>query len=303
LIPDFAHYFRGPLHDRRPALIRLALDEDGPDCTSDGIFTPTDRMKAVIVAKQDTVIAGLPVIPLILDACAALRPETDRAHTWEALAAEGSAARAGDAIARLSGAARHLLRAERIILNILSRLCGIASLTSRYARELEGTGARLLDTRKTQPGMRGLDKYAVAVGGGVNHRLSLADMLMIKDNHIDAAGSITGAVARLRAGSPRLPLEVECRTPDDVAEAAACKADRIMLDNMDAALLAASLPLIPPDIEAEISGNVTLENIRLLALIGPRHPDFISVGRITHSASAADLSMRLAPEPFTPEDG
>jgi nicotinate-nucleotide pyrophosphorylase (carboxylating) len=188
------------------------------------------------------------------------------------------------------------LRAERVILNIVARLCGIATLTSRYVRALDGTNTRLLDTRKTQPGMRGLDKYAVAVGGGVNHRFSLADMLMLKDNHIDAAGSITGAVARLRAASAGLPLEVECRTPAEVAEAAACKADRIMLDNMDDALLAESLALIPPDIEAEISGNVTLETIRALALIGDRRPDFISVGRITHSAPIADLSMRLAPE-------
>jgi nicotinate-nucleotide pyrophosphorylase (carboxylating) len=277
-------------------LIRLALDEDGPDPTSNGIFTPADRMRAVIVTRQDAVIAGLPVIPLIVDACVELQPETDPAYTWEALTPEGGTARAGDAIARLSGATRHVLRAERVILNIVTRLCGIATLTARYAQALAGTGTRLLDTRKTQAGMRGLDKYAVAAGGGVNHRMSLADMLLIKDNHIDAAGSITGAVTRLRAASPRLPLEVECRTPAEVSEAVSCKADRIMLDNMDAAALTASLALIPPAIEAEISGNVTLETIRALALTGARRPDFISVGRITHSAAAADLSMRLAPE-------
>lgn len=292
----FSEYFHGVRREQLIRLIDLALDEDGPDLTSDGIFAPSDRMRAVIVAKEDTLIAGLPVIALIMDACIARQPATDTAYTCRLLKAEGARALVGEQLVHIHGAARHVLRAERVILNIVARLSGIANLTARYVAALDSTGVRLLDTRKTQPGMRGLDKYAVHIGGAVNHRMSLADMLMLKDNHIDAAGSITLAVTKLRAACPGIPLEVECRTPQDVREAVACAVDRIMLDNMTPETLAHALTLIPAPIEAEISGNVTLETIRDLALTGTRRVDFISVGRITHSAPAADLSMRLAPE-------
>jgi nicotinate-nucleotide pyrophosphorylase (carboxylating) len=293
MVIAFSEYFHADRNAQLVRLIRLALDEDGPDHTSNTIFPATARLQAVIIAKKPTVIAGLPVIAPVMNACANERQDTEPACRWQAFAPEGAHVPAGTTVAAISGAARHILRAERVILNIVSRLCGIAELTSRHVQALEGTGVRLLDTRKTQPGMRCLDKYAVHAGGGVNHRFSLADMLMLKDNHIDAAGSITRAVEQLRRAHS-LPLEVECRTREEVLEAVHCKVDRIMLDNMEGETLAKALALVPPDIEAEISGNVTLENIRSLAMIGPRRPDFISVGRLTHSAAAADLSMRLA---------
>ncbi len=163
-------------------------------------------------------------------------------------------------------------------------------------RELKGTGVRLLDTRKTTPCLRWPEKYAVQAGGGTNHRKNLAEMLMLKDNHIDAAGSITAAVAALRARyRPCPPVEVECRTLEHVREAVAAKAERIMMDNMEGPLLSRALALVPPDVEAEVSGGVRLETIRAIALMGPRRPDFISVGRLTHSAVAADFSMTLIP--------
>ena len=172
-------------------------------------------------------------------------------------------------MARISGPARQVLRAERVILNFVSHLCGIANLTRRYAEKLEGTGVRLLDTRKTMPGLRYPDKYAVLCGGGHNHRRNLAEMLMLKDNHIDAAGSMTKAVELLRG-------RYNPCTPDMLPEA---------------------LEMIPSSIETEISGGVSLDTIRVYATVSTvRKPDFISVGRITHSAVTADLSMRIAKE-------
>lgn len=275
------------------SILELSLAEDGPDLTTEGVFGPGDRLQAIIVAKEQTIIAGLPVIPLVMDLCAA-HPE-ELSYTWQSLAKEGEEVAKGSIVARISGPARQVLRAERVILNFVSHLCGIANLTRRYAEKLEGTGVRLLDTRKTMPGLRYPDKYAVLCGGGHNHRRNLAEMLMLKDNHIDAAGSITRAVARLRETySPCPPIEVECRTLDHVREAVTAGADRIMMDNMGAPLLGQALELVPARIEAEVSGGVTLETIRGIALTGPRHPDFISVGRLTHSAVAADFSMTLA---------
>ena len=251
--------------------IELALDEDGPDLTAQGLFAADAPMHAVIRAKEDTHVVGLPVI-----------------H-------EASTVPAMTEVVRMEGPAIVLLKAERVILNFITHLSGIANLTARYVRELEGTGVRLLDTRKTTPCLRWPEKYAVQAGGGCNHRKNLVEMLMLKDNHIDAAGSITRAVARLRETySPCPPIEVECRTLDHVREAVAAGADRIMMDNMGAPLLGQALELVPAHIEAEVSGGVTLETIRGIALTGPRHPDFISVGRLTHSAVAADFSMTLA---------
>ena len=199
-------------------------------------------------------------------------------------------------VARIKAPAVAMLKAERVVLNFITHLSGIANLTARYVRELEGTGVRLLDTRKTTPCLRWPEKYAVQAGGGHNHRKNLAEMLMLKDNHIDAAGSITAAVATLRARyNPCPPIEVECRTLDHVREAIAANADRIMMDNMGGELLSQALALVPTRIETEVSGGVRLETIRALALTEPRRPDFISVGRLTHSAVAADFSMTLLP--------
>ena len=278
------------------SILELSLAEDGPDLTTEGVFGPGDRLQAIIVAKEQTIIAGLPVIPLVMDLCAA-HPE-ELSYTWQSLAKEGEEVAKGSIVARISGPARQVLRAERVILNFVSHLCGIANLTRRYAEKLEGTGVRLLDTRKTMPGLRYPDKYAVLCGGGHNHRRNLAEMLMLKDNHIDAAGSMTKAVELLRGRyNPCPPIEVECRNLDEISEAVACRVDRIMLDNMTPDMHPEALEMIPSFIETEISGGVSLDTIRAYATVSTvRKPDFISVGRITHSAVTADLSMRIAKE-------
>ena len=269
--------------------VALALAEDGPELTARGIFSPESHHTATIIAKEETLVAGLPIIGEVFK-------ELGAACTCALPVAEASRVPAMTVVGRLTARTEPLLKAERVILNYICHLSGIANLTARYVKELEGTGVRLLDTRKTLPGLRWPEKYAVQIGGGTNHRMDLAGMLMLKDNHIDAAGSITAAVARLRARyRPCPPIEVECRTETHVREAVAARADRIMLDNMPLPLLARALPLIPHGIEAEASGGVTLENIRSIALASEvRPPDFISVGRLTHSAVAADFSMTLA---------
>ena len=270
-------------------LIRMALEEDGPDLTSLGIFPAEEESSAYIVAKQRTLVVGLPLISLVL-AVTGMSPDA-----WHAEVQEGALVENGTVVARLHGRTVQLLKAERIILNLMTHLSGVADLTREYVQRLEGTGVRLLDTRKTLPGHRYLEKYAVRVAGGCNHRMNLGDMLMIKDNHIDAAGSITLAVQALRGRySPCPPIEVECRDAAEVAEAVKSRPERILLDNMGPALLAEVLPLIPRDIEAEISGGVTLATIRGLAESCRERPaDFISVGRITHSAPSADFSMKM----------
>ena len=290
--PLFQEYFAQGGQEYLRQAIALALEEDGPDLTAEGVFAPQASVRARIVAKEDSLVAGLPLIPLILEVYA--EQGGDRGH-WQPCVVEGARVPSGTEVARLHGPTVTVLKTERVILNFVTHLSGIANLTRIYVDALEGTGVRLLDTRKTLPGLRWPEKYAVRVGGGVNHRRNLTEMLMLKDNHIDAAGSITAAVRTLRAAySPCPPIEVECRNEAEVREAVSAGADRVMLDNMDVAGLAHCLPLIPVQTEAEISGGVTLENIRSLALASPRRADFISVGRLTHSAPAADFSMRLA---------
>ena len=286
---DTAAVFSGTACDFAVRLICLALEEDGPDLTSLGIFPPQEEASSYIVAKERTLVVGLPLISLVLSVIG-MDP-----GSWKAEVEEGSLVEKGTVVARLHGHTIQLLKAERVILNLMTHLSGVANLTRAYVERLDGTGVRLLDTRKTLPGHRYLEKYAVRVAGGVNHRMNLADMLMIKDNHIDAAGSITKAVEALRSRyQPCPPIEVECRNAAEVREAAACRPARIMLDNMGPKQLAEVLPLIPRDIEAEISGGVTLETIRELALASRTRPaDFISVGRITHSAPSADFSMKM----------
>ncbi|MHC1701657.1 MAG: carboxylating nicotinate-nucleotide diphosphorylase [Humidesulfovibrio sp.] len=267
--------------------IRIALSEDGKDLTSLGIFEDSDLAVAHIVAKEDCVVAGLPLIALILEFAGC-----EFQHMLNV--DEGERVSAGTMLAAIQGPAAHLLRTERVILNYLGHLSGIASLTARYVAALQGSRTTLLDTRKTLPGLRYPEKYAVLVGGARNHRLNLSEMLMVKDNHIDRAGGIAPAVAKLRQAYPDdcPPIEVECRTLAEVDEAVGAKVARIMLDNMDLALLGEALARIPQGIETEASGNVDLSNIAAIGAVGP---DFVSVGRITHSAPAADLSMRISP--------
>lgn len=288
ILPEFSEYFQGEARTHLLSILELSLAEDGPDLTTEGVFGPGDRLQAIIVAKEQTIIAGLPVIPLVMDLCAA-HPE-ELSYTWQSLAKEGEEVAKGSIVARISGPARQVLRAERVILNFVSHLCGIANLTRRYAEKLEGTGVRLLDTRKTMPGLRYPDKYAVLCGGGHNHRRNLAEMLMLKDNHIDAAGGIAQAVAAARAhASFTCTIEVECETLDMVREAVDAGADIIMLDNMDRDHMARAIALIDGRAVVEASGNVDLDSIRELADLGV---DVISSGALTHSAGILDLSLK-----------
>jgi nicotinate-nucleotide pyrophosphorylase (carboxylating) len=285
--PAFDEFFHAEAKLFLLAGIRVALSEDGRDLTSQALFADSDLAIAHIVAKQDAIIAGLPLIPLIMEFAGC-----EFQHMLNV--DEGDRVSPGAMIAAIQGPAAHLLRTERVILNYLCHLSGIATLTARYVAALEGTRTTLLDTRKTLPGLRYPEKYAVLVGGAKNHRLNLSEMLMVKDNHADRAGGIIPAVQKLREayGADCPPIEVECRTLAEVDEAVTCRVSRIMLDNMDLAQMKTALSRVPSGIETEVSGGVDLDTIAAIGAIGP---DFVSVGRITHSAPAADLSMRLSP--------
>ncbi len=288
----FQTFFQGAALEFLDRAICAALEEDGPDLTSSALFEVHEQLEAYIVAKETTVVAGLPFVTRVLDQCAVMT-EQDMHYSATYHVSEGDFVEQGKTLFTLTGPAVLLLKAERVILNFMTHLSGIATLTRRYVRALEGTRTQLLDTRKTLPGLRYPEKYAVLVGGGKNHRLHLGDMLMLKDNHIDRSGSITKAVESLRSAyDPCPPIEVECRNLADVREAVSCKVERIMLDNMTPEEMHQALGQIPDGIESEASGGVSLETIREIGLIGP---DFVSVGRLTHSAPSADLSMRLAP--------
>ena len=283
----FHRFFQGEARDFLLRAVENALAEDGPDRTSEGVFGPGDRLKARIIAKERTIVAGLPLIEVVLGQCG-----KDRQWSVRFTAPEGSVVQTGTTVAELEGPAVLLLRTERVMLNFIQHLSGVADQTRRYVAALEGGHTKLLDTRKTLPGLRYPEKYAVLLGGGRNHRMNLREMLMLKDNHIDRAGGVRTAVEALRAAYPTgcPPIEVECRTLAEVEEATACGADRIMLDNMDLPLLEQALKLIPPAIESEVSGGVSLTTIGPIARLGP---DYVSVGALTHSAPAADFSMRI----------
>jgi nicotinate-nucleotide pyrophosphorylase (carboxylating) len=273
------------------ALIDAALAEDvGPgDFTSLWTF-PADRQgEAEIVAKASGVIAGTEV-------AAEVFRRVDSSIDVEVVAGDGTAVDPGDRVMRISGPARSILTAERVALNFLQRLSGVATVTRTYVRAVQGTGARVIDTRKTTPGMRLLEKRAVLAGGGANHRIGLHDMVLIKDNHIAAAGGITSAVEAVRRQNDRgLRVEVETTTLDEVDEALAAGVDRIMFDNMPVDLLREAVDRVRESgdgrPETEASGGITLDTIRAVAETGV---DFISVGALTHSAPALDLSLRLA---------
>lgn len=277
-------------------LIEQALKEDiGPgDATSLSTLPEDLTLTGRIVAKAPGIIAGLPIVEAVL---ARVDPRL-RLTTYMQ---DGQDVTAGDLIAEVTGPARSLLAAERTLLNFLQHLSGVATLTAQYADAVAHTDARILDTRKTLPGYRVLEKYAVRMGGGFNHRLGLYDMILIKDNHIDAAGSITLAVQRARAAYPHLPIEVEVRTLDELREALALipPLDRILLDNMDLETLRTAVQLAAGRVPLEASGNMTLERVPAVAETGV---DFISVGALTHSAPALDISMKIAPPQLSPEE-
>lgn len=267
-------------------LIRRALQEDihTGDLTTLACVPEQRCATGRMVAKESFVLAGIGVAERVFSLL-------DPGICFEGVVSDGTAVAKGATIARLSGDAALLLQGERVALNLLQRMSGIATLTSRYVAAVAGTKARIVDTRKTTPGLRTLEKYAVRVGGGINHRTGLYDGILIKENHIAAAGGITTAVARTRAYIPHtLKIEVETETVAQVEEALAAGVDIIMLDNMDCDAMRACVALIAGRALVEASGGVNLDTVRAIAETGV---DIISIGALTHSPRAVDISMLL----------
>ncbi|MDY6820171.1 MAG: carboxylating nicotinate-nucleotide diphosphorylase [Deferribacterota bacterium] len=263
-------------------IIDLALEEDGPDITSEAIFSQNDTTRYVLYSKAAGIIAGIQIAERILK-------KIDPNSSFEILAEDGEHVTEGVTIANIFAKTIPLLKAERVILNFIQRMSGIATKTAEFVKKVEGTKAKILDTRKTSPGLRVLDKYAVKVGGGVNHRFGLYDMAMIKDNHIDCAGSIRSAVNIVKEKSPNVRIEAEARTLDDVKELIELDVNMVMLDNFKLADIYKAVDIVKDRVLLEASGGVTLDTVRDIALTGV---DFISVGELTHSVKALDLSMK-----------
>ena len=274
----------------RQKRIAAALREDigNGDITSIPIFPRSHKSNAVLIAKGNGVLAGIAVAKLVcqtVDATLQFRP----------LARDGQTVMPGDTVLRLAGSTLSILQAERTMLNFLQRLSGIATLTALFVKATKGTRAKILDTRKTTPLWRDLEKAAVRAGGGHNHRMGLYDAVLIKDNHIDAAGSISAAVAAVRKNRRgRVFIEVEARSMDEVKEAYASKVDRVMLDNMTPAQMSRAVRWLKsqkaPRPKTEASGGIGLHNTARIAGTGV---DFISIGALTHSAPILDLSLRI----------
>jgi nicotinate-nucleotide pyrophosphorylase (carboxylating) len=269
-------------------VVASALAEDLPlgDPTTDGLFGPETMATVSLLVKEPGVVAGLPLVAAVF---AALDP----AVVVAAAVADGDRVDSVPMeIARITGPTRAVLRGERTALNLLGRLSGIATLTARCVAALEGTGATLLDTRKTTPGLRNLEKYAVRCGGGTNHRVNLGEALLVKDNHLRLAGGIGPAVALLRKNAPPLRLEIEAETLDDVREALDGGVTRIMFDNMSLDQMRAAVALVGGRAETEASGGITLDNLHA---VGETGVDFVSLGALTHSARTLDVSMEVVP--------
>jgi nicotinate-nucleotide pyrophosphorylase (carboxylating) len=269
------------------ALVQRTLAEDiGPgDVTSEATVPPAAHARAVITQKQEGVIYGLDAATLaftLLDADAQL----------ERVAREGEWHAAGSEVLAVEGNTRALLAGERTAINFLAHLSGVATLAARCAREVAGTGATIIDTRKTTPGLRLLEKAAVAAGGAANHRIGLFDAILLKENHIAASGGIATAVAAARAHAPGLLVEVEVRDTDEIAQALEAGADRLLLDNMSVAELRTAVAQVAGRASLEASGGLTIGALREVADTGVQ---FISIGALTHSAPALDLSMILTP--------
>ena len=273
-------------------LIDLALEEDinTGDATTESIIPESMNAVATMTAKQEGVISGLEVVKKVFD-----RFQND--VVFIPYFKDGDFVQKGDVILRVEASYPTLLRGERLSLNIFQRMCGIATETGRYVKELAGTSTQLLDTRKTAPGLRVLDKLAVKHGGGTNHRMGLYDMAMIKDNHIKMAGGITKAVEQVRSHIPAtIKVEVETTNLAEVDEAIAAGADIIMLDNMDNATMAKAVEVIRASdkgIKTEASGNMSIPRLKEVAATGV---DFISVGALTHTVKAMDISMNIQVE-------
>lgn len=273
---------------RTEHLIDLALEEDAGlgDITSRAIFPPQHRSRAVVDAKQDLVLCGAQIAARVF-------AKLDPALRIRLLARDGQALKKGALVLQVEGATASILTAERTALNFLQRLSGIATQAARYAAAVEGTGVRIVDTRKTTPGWRALEKYAVRTGGCFNHRSSLGEQVLIKDNHIAAAGSLTKAVRLCRtAAAHGAKIEVEAKTLAEVKEAVRARADIILLDNMSPGQIRAAVKAVGGRALIEVSGGVTFAALRDYALPGV---DIISIGALTHSVAAADLSLDLQP--------
>ncbi len=267
-------------------LIKNALNEDMPygDITTDSIVEKGSMSKAVIVFKEDGVLAGL-------DIAAAVFETLDRGVAFEKAEKDGNYLKKGTTAAKIEGNTRVLLKGERTALNILQRLSGIATAVWRMCEQVKGLPVRIVDTRKTTPGLRALEKYAVLMGGGKNHRFSLSDGVLIKDNHIAAAGNITNAVERAREKISHMhKIEVETENLSQVEEALKAGADIILLDNMDTVTMKKAVDIIKGRVLTEASGNITEKTVRSIAITGV---DMISTGAVTHSAKALDISMNF----------
>ena len=273
-------------------LARVALFEDigSGDVTSRQLIPADATAEMALVARQDMVVSGI-------GAPAAVYAELNERVEVRSLVLDGDAVPAGTALVIISGHARSVLTGERSALNLLQRLSGVATLTHRYVQAVEGTGAIILDTRKTMPGMRLLDKYAVRCGGGQNHRMGLDDMVLVKDNHIALAQSrgedLAALVKKVRVELPSMPIVVECDTLDQVRELAAApvKPSRLLLDNMVPDVLREAMRIVAGSMPLEASGGISLENVREIALTGVK---YISIGRLTHSAPAVDIGADIA---------
>ena len=267
-------------------IVLKTLEEDmgDGDVTTDRIVPPDRRSYGRFISKEKGIIAGLQVAEA---AFLALDDQTQ----FETMVSDGERVEAGKILATVEGNGRALLSAERVALNFLQRISGIASLTRQFVDAVSGTSAVILDTRKTAPGLRTFDKWAVLLGGGQNHRFGLFDMVLIKDNHIHIAGSITEAVSRTRSGAGSdFQIEVEVRDMEELKEALELKVDRIMLDNMNTEELAQAVRIADGRVPLEASGNVDLSNVAAVAATGV---DFISIGQLTHSAKALDISFLM----------
>jgi nicotinate-nucleotide pyrophosphorylase (carboxylating) len=268
-------------------VVQRALDEDladGVDVTSVATVPFDQESTADLVARADGVVAGLAV------AAAVFEVTTDDAVEIDWSAEDGAQVRRGDVLMSLTAATRGLLTGERTALNLLCRMSGVATLTRRWVDAVEGTGARVRDTRKTTPGLRALEKYAVRCGGGVNHRMSLSDAALVKDNHVVAAGGVAAAFRAVRTEFPDVPVEVEADSVDDAVEAVEAGADLVLLDNMDVEEMRRAVSLVAGRAELEASGGLSLDTARAVAETGV---DYLAVGALTHSAPVLDIACDL----------
>lgn len=266
------------------AIIKNALEEDIPygDITTSSLVTKGSNAKASLIAKEDGIICGLPVFKRVFTILGQVE--------FISLFEEGSRVKSGDIIGEVKGDALNILMGERVALNLLQKMSGIATLTNKYVNELKGLNTKILDTRKTTANLRILEKYAVKIGGGNNHRFSLSDGILIKDNHIGYAGTIKEAIRLTKEKSSFIrKIEVETESKEDVIEALEAGADIIMLDNMSPSQVAEMVKLIDGRALTECSGNITLDTVRNYALSGV---DFISSGELTHSVKAFDISLK-----------